>query len=118
MALGLIGCARKEPAPAPAPAASSKASDATPTPEVPVTSLPLELGEGDDRTRTFQVWPADGSNAIDLPAGTRIERVREMSWHTRPATVPEKSRWRIRVLSGEKQGLVAYVHGYETQAAR
>jgi hypothetical protein len=100
-------------------------SATTPNPtstERVVRTLPLELGEGDDRSVRVAVWPADGGAALELPAGTRIEKLEELPGAARPPLpdggVPARAFWRCRVTEGPHKDLVFYVRSYQTQAAR
>lgn len=111
--LALLACGRGDRKAAPVDAGTSPPA----APERVARTLPLELGEGDDRSLKIPAWPADGSPKLDLPAGTRIEKLDDLG--NPPSGMPKPGTpWRVRVTEGPHKGLVAYVLSYQTQAAR
>lgn len=114
--------AKPKPAEGPRVAVASSSEPASDEEDV-ASTLPLELGEGDDRTRTAAVWPIDGSPEQALPAGTRIELLKDRPSHVLPPLAPActtgiKCLQRIRVTEGPNSGLIAYVRSFQTQRAR
>jgi hypothetical protein len=78
-----------------------------------IRTIPLELGDGDERGPAATLYPADGGNPVSVHYGTRVERLRDPQGSEAP-----RGMARVRVLSADHARLVGHVKTYLVQAAR
>ncbi len=88
---------------------------ATPRAEKVVRTLPLELGEGDERDTKIRFR---GDIERTLLAGTRVEILKNQEAPGAPQPQPGVTWKRVRVTSSDAAGSIGYVPSYQIQAAR
>lgn len=100
------------------PARNTASSESYVPNEIVQPTLPLELGEGSDRTTTHEVVFVSDGHVARLVAGTRVERLLDRGGAQKRPTKIDAKWVRIRVRSGPYDGQVAYVHPMFVQGAR